>query len=268
MSDSVVDDNPDFIIEETPGETVETQVIETQEIEVDGETIIQDTAAIQTLEVPSDTIVITEKDTEILEVGTQGPQGIQGDTGPQGPQGDPGTSVPVIVDTRDNILALSPTLNSIAVASDTGRVYFGDGTNWQESPIIYKPRPQNSRDMGFEKNSPLSGYGETFFTDKIAYNFRILGNVLNAKGAIKIAEDVNGIQSLQIFINGAYQDLPADITFVDTDGNYVHSINNQQIEIMSGNSVDLGINGLPTIQQYKRSMGAFPFPIVSDGNIP
>lgn len=172
----------------------------------------------------------------------------------------------VIVDTRDTIVALTPTADQIAFATDTKRFMFADGTNWQESSTEYKPR--TAKDMGHTQDSSQLGYGETYITDKTLHNVRILESVLNAKGSIKVSEDIDGIQSLQIFINGAFNDLPADITFIDADGNYIHSINNQTIEIMSGNSTVLGMNGLPKIQQYKVSMGAFPFPRVLDGNIP
>jgi hypothetical protein len=37
------------------------------------------------------------------------------------------------------------------------------------------------------------------------------------------------------------------------------------IEVNSGNSDNLGLNGLPIVQNYKVSMGAYPIPLEIDG---
>lgn len=170
-----------------------------------------------------------------------------------------------IFDNLADLIATTPNVG-IAFITETSRFYVADGTNWQEGPIVYTAR--TGKDMGFEQNSPLTGYGDTFFTDKTAHNMRILGSVVEDTGSIRSVRDSEGFETFEVYLNGDFRDLPADITFVEGDGNYTHTIRGEQIEIMSGNSLAKGLNGLPMIQQYKKSMGAFPVPIALDGNIP
>lgn len=166
-----------------------------------------------------------------------------------------------IVDTKENIIATTPDSNAIAFGTDTGRFYFYDGTNWQESAIILKPRT-GAKDIGYEQNSSLSGYGEDYISRKRLSNVSIGGNNNPENGAIRI-DVTNDPDTFEIYLRGEWQTVMYDLTYETDD--FRHIPLDFPIQVWSGNSVQLGNNGLPLVQEYQTSRGAYPVPILVDG---
>lgn len=179
-----------------------------------------------------------------------------------------GGGVSLTLDTRNNIIQLTPSGSAVAYATDVERMLVYDGSEWFETNIIFSSR--TAPDMGAEENSSLIGYNEDGFSDKTAHNFRILNSTIAQKGSIRTVEETDGVTTaeiMEVFLNGMWNKMPLDIVFIPIDGNYIHVVNTTGIEVMTGNSLNLDVNGLPLIQQYQMPMGALSVPRVVDGNI-
>jgi hypothetical protein len=176
-----------------------------------------------------------------------------------------------VADTRANILARSsdPT-PTFALATDTRELLVWDGTNWNALPLEVNVELQ-APDMGAHSPDGLgasdrAGYYDDAITDKTLHNVRLLYSVLEEEGSIRTTPD--GV--LQVYLNGVWNDVVINFRLrEDPDGNYEFEHMpigfTEWIEILSGNSDTLGLNGLPIIQQYRGSMGAYPVPLQIDG---
>lgn len=170
--------------------------------------------------------------------------------------------LPILVDTKANIIATaSPDSGHIAFATDVNRLYVYDGTNWQECAVVFKPRT-GAVDIGYEQNSSLTGYGEDYITQKRLSNVAIGGNNTTETGAIRI-DVTNDPVTFEIYLKDEWQTILYDMTYENDD--FRHTPLDYEIQVWSGNSVLLGNNGLPIVQEYKASMGAYPVPILVDG---
>lgn len=166
------------------------------------------------------------------------------------------------VDTRANILAKTHEAGKLYFASDTSRLIYDDGTNWQESAIVFKPRT-GGYDKGYEKNSSLAGYGDSYISDKTLHNIQVLGHpATKATGSFWLDTTVTP-SVLHIYANGATKDIKIDFTTANSE--LEHQPEDYTIDVWSGNSNQKGLNGLPLVQEYKTSMGAYPVPILVDG---
>ena len=184
---------------------------------------------------------------------------------------EPSTIITGITDTRDNILALSDELvPTLALATDTLEVLIWDGTNWNVLPLEANVELA-APDMGAYVPGGLgpsdkSGYYADAITDKKLSNVRLLYSVLDQAGSIRTTH--NG--TFQVYLNSVWNDVVINFRLrEDSAGNYEFEHMpigfTEWIEILSGNSNTLGLNGLPLIQQYKASMGCLPVPLQIDG---
>lgn len=129
----------------------------------------------------------------------------------------------------------------------------------------FKNYDEATPDIGVKQDSDLRGYGDKYISNKtIAYS-RISSAAFNEEGAIRIKDNV-----FQTYIGGEWQDVPTGFRFrQDSSGNYEFEHKptgfDLWIEVSSGNSDILGFNGLPLVQQYAVSMGAYPVPLQLDG---
>jgi len=159
-------------------------------------------------------------------------------------------------DTLANILALSPSAGDWAYATDAERLYFYDGTNWLESPIEFNTR--TAPDMGYMGQAPDSsqrGYGKDYVTDKQLSNTLIGGNVRTENGAIRV--DVTQTpDTFEIYLRDQWNTIIYDYTTANSD--LRHTPVGQAIYVWRGDSVLLGLNGQPVVQEYSVSMGAYP----------
>lgn len=164
------------------------------------------------------------------------------------------------LDTRAKIIASSPTVRTMAFATDTLEMFYWTGSAWYVAPLELIVQA-NVIDMGL--TSPMvandrAGYSADYITDKAIYNSRILGNANATEGSIRTSSGV-----LQAYLNGTWADVVTGFRFREDSAGY-YELEHKPVgftwwlEVLSGNSDDLGLNGLPLAQQYRVSMGAYP----------
>lgn len=165
----------------------------------------------------------------------------------------------ISTDTKANILAGTATAGKMMYATDTYEFYLGTGSTWYKVPFALVPEPQ-APDMGYLQDSSKIGYGTSYITDKAIANSSVGSNANTTNGSIRFSNPY-----FQVYANSRWNNVVMNFVFKE-DSNYGYTFEHQPvgftsyIEIMSGNSLDnLGLNGLPIIQGYKVSMGAYPF---------
>lgn len=166
----------------------------------------------------------------------------------------------LVNNTRAVILASSPTIRTVALSTDTLEMFVWNGTAWHVAPLELIEQP-NAVDMGLLPSmvsNDRAGYTDNYITDKTIYNSAIGGNANTDEGSIRITDG-----TYQVYLNGTWNDIVTGFRFrEDDDGGYELEHRpigfDWWIEVMSGNSDELGLNGLPLAQQYQVSMGAYP----------
>ena len=161
--------------------------------------------------------------------------------------------ITLIVDTKDNILASTPTKQTLAYATDSTKLYLYDNNNWNQLDINFQP--ETGPDMGVESDSYKSGYGNDFITDKLLANCAIGSNATTETGAIRVNQSSTP-DTFEIYLRDAWYTIVYDLT--TEDGDFRHSPISESIYVWRGDSVAVGLNGQPIIQEYQVSMGAYP----------
>ena len=161
----------------------------------------------------------------------------------------------VLQDTENNILGTSsPTEGQIAYATDTQRVWFYTDTDWR--PTVVKLIPITNPNMGAGNPvAPFDYYGFyiDMITNKILYNCVIGTNTEEVAGALRFVT-TSSPQVLQVYADGAWNTLPADLTYIE--GEFRHTPITEQYTIHSGDSVRDGLNGIPLAREYQMNMGS------------
>lgn len=178
----------------------------------------------------------------------------------------------ITVDILSNILALTPTGNQLAYASDTSEFYLYTGSAWKVMPIELETEAA-APDMGAHEvvglgKSDKAGYYKDAITDKSLSNIRILGNVRTEEGAIRTT--ASGI--FQVYLNGVWNTVVINFVFrEDSTGKYelehIPVGFSWYYEIMSGNSNEVGLDGYPIVQQYTANMGVYGPLLIIDGGV-
>lgn len=182
------------------------------------------------------------------------------------------TEIPaaVLQDTRANILAASAATVRFAVATDNAdtlggyEIFFANGSAWYEMPFRIYVKP-NAPDMGAYQDSSRIGYGVDYVTDKRLSNVSVGDNATTATGAVRFNQTTN---KFQIYYGGAWNNAVVGFVFDEaSDARLRHTPvgHTETYDIFSGNSQSLGLNGIPSTQQYNTSMGAYPDPLKIDG---
>ncbi len=162
-----------------------------------------------------------------------------------------------IIDTKANILALSPDEASLAIATDTLRYYFWDGSNWLESPIELTS-VSSLPNIGAVEGGSRKGYGADYITDKVISYCKVGGGGSNEEGSIR---QVDGV--FQIYLNSIWNDIVINFVFREDSVTGSYELEHQPVgldfyyEISSGNSNKIGIDGKPILQQYGTDIGAY-----------
>ena len=122
-------------------------------------------------------------------------------------------------------------------------------------------------DMGSATDSNFAGYYSDVVTDKRLSNVLIGSNARTEEGAVRTT--TAGL--FQIYLVGQWNDVVVNFVLRE-NGTYGYTFEHQPvaggyyIEVMSGNSTnDAGLNGLPIVQGYSVSMGAYPASPIIDG---
>ncbi|MCA9313732.1 hypothetical protein KDA08_05485 [Candidatus Saccharibacteria bacterium] len=158
------------------------------------------------------------------------------------------------VDTKANILALTPASPQTAFATDTSEFFVYDGTNWQVASIGLSEESANP-DMGYTQKSDKAGYTKTYITDKYLHNVVLQGNAREENGAIRI-DVTKEPDTLEVYLRGVWQSILYDLTA--ENGDFRHTPLTEPFYIWRGDSVAVGLNGQPMFQEYTSSMGAYP----------
>lgn len=168
------------------------------------------------------------------------------------------------------ILATTPTVTTLAYASDTSEFYFFDGSAWKVAPLELSTRSATP-DMGAYTQtdgqgiSDLQGYYDTVITDKLLTNCAIKGNANTTEGSVRTTTT----GAFQIYLNARWNTVVINFVFRE-DSTGAYELEHQPVgfnlyyEVMSGNSDNLGIDGKPLVQQYSADMGAFQSDIIID----
>lgn len=166
-----------------------------------------------------------------------------------------------ITDTRANLLAMTPALPVIALASDTLEHMIWNGSGWYVAPLELIAQA-NAVDMGLLPPmvaNDRAGYTADHVTDKVIYNSAIGGSAATTNGGVRVSSS-----TLQMYLNSVWNDVVTGFRFREISANN-YALEHKPIgftlwlEVDSGNSQsDLGLNGLPLVQGYQVSMGAYP----------
>lgn len=166
-----------------------------------------------------------------------------------------------IQDTEYNILALTPTKGLLAWATDLGQFMVANGTNWYIDSSYLVKDLQNP-DMGYIQGSNRVGYGQSYVTDKTIANSALGDNANAVSGGVRYNPTGNsGTPSIQAYLNGAWRNFVSNLNEVEVNAILEQAPPvgyTQTIQVFSGNSTLLGLNGIPIIQGYMVSMGAYP----------
>lgn len=164
-------------------------------------------------------------------------------------------------DTEKNILALTPTLGLIAWATDLGQLMVANGTNWYVDSSYLTKNLQNP-DVGGIQGSNRIGYGQTYVTDKTISNSALGDNANTTGGGVRYNPTGNGgSPSIQAYLAGAWRNFVSNLNEVEVNAVLEQAPPvgyTQTIQVFSGNSTLLGLNGLPIIQGYVACVGAYP----------
>jgi len=175
-----------------------------------------------------------------------------------------------LVDTKANILATTATAGNAGFASDTLEMFIGNGTVWEKVPFKLIPESANPN-MGYLPDEGDNiGYSPTYLTNKVLENITIgySNKTTPDNGDLRITTG----DYLQIYLGSKWNNIVFNLGFGLYDIGYTFYHDpvgfTERIEIMSGNSVtNFGLNGLPIVQQYVVSMGAYPSRTVLGGRM-
>jgi hypothetical protein len=166
----------------------------------------------------------------------------------------------VTLGSQNSIHASSGIRGSLAYAIDTENFYIYE-SGWLRSPFSFVS--VSGKDMGYytENNSRI-GYGTTYITDKLLSNVVLGGSVVEQNGSIRVNTEEDP-DTLEIYLRDQWNTVVYDLT--TEYGDFRHAPIDEQIYVWAGNSVTNGLNGLPIVQQYQVSMGAYPYPVQING---
>lgn len=185
-----------------------------------------------------------------------------------------------VVQTKATILASTPTYNAFAYATDTKELMFYDGTEWREAPLKLKPSATGVSMGAYNDTSGTydgfgdsdeSGFNEGSIFGKLISQ-AVLSNTVISDNTERIEEGAIRVNNstYQIYLNSQWNDIVINFRFREDDSGLYELEHkpigfNEWVEVNNGNSNLTGLNGLPLVQQYVASMGAYPERILVSG---
>ena len=154
--------------------------------------------------------------------------------------------------------------------TETSELFWDDTNKRVKLPSIlvtasFKNYNPDLTDIGMEQESDLRGYGSDYISKKLLSRVQIGTVADEVEGAVR-----NNAGTFQIYLNGIWNDIVINFRFREDDGG-AYELEHKPIgfdtwiEVNSGNSNVLDLNGLPIIQQYQTSIGAFQVSLQIDG---
>lgn len=165
-------------------------------------------------------------------------------------------------DTKANILATTPTAGTYAISTDTEELLLWDGSAWRVASIALS-EISVGQDQGWTQDNDKRGYGEDY-TDGKKHTSMGIGafNETPYEGAIKVDASQSPI-TFEIYLRGQWNQIFYDFQMVN--GDLEHIPETYVIDVRSGNSNEVGLNGIPIVQEYSVDQGCYPYPTVIDG---
>lgn len=147
------------------------------------------------------------------------------------------------------------------LADDDHSQYHNDSRG--DSRYIRRSNDQGVNDIGYEKEGSVDGITQDYITGKDLHNIRVLGHPRAKETGSFWLDTTVTPNVLHIYTDGVTRDIKIDFT---TENNELeHQPFDYVIDVWSGNSNQLGANGLPLVQEYQTSIGAYPVPLLIDG---
>ncbi len=166
-----------------------------------------------------------------------------------------------VVDTFDNIFTLSPDAPLTAFATDRNRKMFWDGSQWWMAAF---EDGAAGIDMGSETDHNDYGLGRDYLTRKRIHNSVIGWNDREEDGAASVDNS-----EFRVWLDGALRTFNSNFRIVERDGQVMLQ---QQplgyetwLSCWTGDSEELGLNGVPMIREGWADMGAYPSRLIISG---
>lgn len=176
------------------------------------------------------------------------------------------------IDTRVNVLASSPSSPTVAFCTDTLEFALWTGSAWYFAPLEMDT-DTSTPDMGAYNSDGLGvsdrqGYYSNVITDKVLHHMVIGHSDRTESGSFRVSSG-----ELQVYLSSAWNTIVTGFRFQQDSTSQVGELEyrpsgySNYYGAMNGNGNDLGYNGLPLVQQYVASMGAYAAKIVVDGGV-
>ncbi len=172
----------------------------------------------------------------------------------------------ITVSTADSIVASTPASTVEAYASDIGQFFVWDGSRWLIDSSYFTVQP-DAHDLGYIPYSNHIGYGTDYITEKLLANCTIgYGSGAAAEGQLRLTPLTGPVE---LYFGGVWNTivtLAGGLRQVSAEKYALEGIPiGHQLKIFSGDSELLGLNGLPIVQGYWVSMGAYPVQQIISG---
>ena len=174
-----------------------------------------------------------------------------------------GVGVIAFQDTLRNILVnVTPVTGQLAWATDYNVLLMAYGSVWYIDSSYQTLKPSNP-DVGMFTYNNRLGVTSSYITDKELDNCQLGGNSNATAGGLRYnATGVGGTSpAIQAYFSGKWNNIIAGINLVEAGGILEQSPPvgyTQTYQVFSGNSTLLGLNGIPVVQGYVASLGAYP----------
>lgn len=167
------------------------------------------------------------------------------------------------LDTRTDIIGLANNSGAIYYATDENRLWIDDGTTKYKSSVKFWEDTQTAPNMG-HISSRNRYFGEDYATDITVANSRLVGcTIASSDNSVETTLRVSDSGELQIYLNGEWRTILSGISIV-SDSSESKELEFSPIgspyviDVHTGDSDQLGLNGRPLVQGYRVTMGAYP----------
>ena len=175
-------------------------------------------------------------------------------------------------DTRENIIGTAGSDGDLAYATDLNTFYLSYNSEWFFNSIPFVKEEVTGVNIGVQQTTPTR-YNALYVTDLGVYNSELGGcKFVNTDktdtGLLRSVEFSSGVVQPQIYSDGAWRALLVGIELDETTGGslvFTPFGSEQTIQVHTGNSTQLGLNGIPLVQNYERDIGANPAQRITSG---
>jgi hypothetical protein len=179
-----------------------------------------------------------------------------------------GGGAEILVDTKENILATTPTVDTIGFCTDTLQSLIWDSSAWQESSAYYDER--TSYAGAVDDNNP-NDVGKNYIANKHLSQVSLGSfDIEDRQGGIrsKYADDTEKLEVEHYDEDFGWERLLKGLKLQNLDADIVSNDFLHPISLLSGNSLEKDSQGIPQIQWGKTDVGAVQVPRKVIGRTP